>query len=205
LLHLPHDTDLLQLHDWLRVPPHQRVLFLGRLATRNRPDLLISAWNGTTSGHLLIVGTAHNWSADTLARLLTPARQASVTFLDAVDPAALAWLMNEAGVFALPSENLPVTVAEAMRYGCAVLTTRQTVSSEHVRAAGAGLVLPYPELALVRGALTTLLADPVRSAEMAHRARRYAERQPSWGGGEGLPAPRPPLGRLIPRQRRPGA
>jgi glycosyltransferase involved in cell wall biosynthesis len=171
-----------QLADWLAMPRHQRVLFLGRLATKKRPDLLISAWNGTSAGHLLIVGPPQNWSADTLLRLLSPPRQGSVTFLDAVSPAAVAWLMTEAGVFTLPSENenFAISVAEAMTYGCAVVTTRQTAASEHVEAAGAGLLLPYPDVELVRAALATLMSDPLRVAEMGDRGRQYADVELTW-------------------------
>ena len=161
-----------QLGDWLAVPRHQRVLFLGRLATKKRPDLLVSAWNGTREGHLLIVGPPQNWAPASLRALLSPERADSVTFLDAVDPDAVAWLMSEAGVFTLPSENenFAITVAEAMLYNCAVITTRQTAASEHVEAAGGGLVLPYPDTELLREALTHLLQNPLGTAEMADAA-----------------------------------
>ncbi len=171
-----------QLGDWLAVPKHQRVLFLGRLATKKRPDLLVSAWNRTRQGHLLIVGPAQNWAPESLRALLDDERAGSVTFLDAVDPEAVAWLMTEAGVFTLPSENenFAITVAEAMLYNCAVITTRQTAASEHVEAAGGGLVLPYPDAELLREALTHLLQNPLGAAEMADAAGRYAEAELTW-------------------------
>ena len=53
------------------------------------------------------------------------------------------WLFQRADTFALPSrnENFGVAVAEAMLAGCPVITTSAVASSEHLRAAGTGIVL----------------------------------------------------------------
>ena len=143
--------------------------------------------DGSGLRRLLIVGPAQDWTADTLRARVHPERRHSVSFLDAVDPAAAAWLMTEAGVFALPSENenFGLTVAEAMAYGCAVLTTRQTAAAEHVLAAGAGLVLPRPDAGLLTAALTQL-ADPIRVAGPGGTTARPTPRPSSPG------APPPP-------------
>jgi glycosyltransferase involved in cell wall biosynthesis len=191
-----------QLGAWLSAPPASRVLFLGRLAAKKRPDLLIDAWNqratvhdhgregqnpavimhGCTGAQLLIVGPAQDWDAATLSARVSPELRGTVTFVDAVSPDTAAWLMSAAGIFALPSENenFAISVAEAMVYGCAVVTTEQTAAGEHVVAAEAGLVLPRPDAGLLREALAELLADPQRTGEMGERGRVYAEAELTW-------------------------
>ena len=176
------DPDLeWQLASWLSVPSQQRVLFLGPLVGSQHPDLLIDAWNRVRSaernGQLLSAGSAQDWDIGTLRARVAPQERHRVTFLDAVTPATAAWLMTAAGVVTLPGEsaNDAVPVAEALLYGCAVLTTEQTAAAEHVIAAGAGIVLARPDGDLLHQALTDLLAEPERVAAMADSGRYYAE------------------------------
>jgi glycosyltransferase involved in cell wall biosynthesis len=186
--HQPAITSELreQLTSWLAEPVHRRALFVGRLARKKRPDLLIEAWNhirdDTEAGHLLIVGSAQDWNAETLNDRLTGKAIGTVTFLPAVPPAAVAWLMTEASIFTLLGEsaNRGITVAEAMVYGCAVVTTQQTATSEHVTAAKAGVVLEEPDRHLLRDVMGRLLTDPGRVDRLCANSRRYADVELTW-------------------------
>lgn len=167
---------------WLDVPRHERVLFLGRLAKKKRPDLLMDAWNTTTVGRLAVVGPDGEWTADELAGRLDTSRRPTVTFPGPVDPAGVRWFMRHAGVFVLPSENenFGIAVAEAMAGGAAVLTTKQTAASVHVARAEAGVVLDSPSRDELAQALQALVTSPDRVADAGARGERYAAIHLSW-------------------------
>jgi glycosyltransferase involved in cell wall biosynthesis len=168
-----------------------RVVFVGRLAAKKRPDVLVDAWASVArpegaeqdgGGVLVVAGPGEDWEhADLLGRL--PAgRRGSVVVLEQLERAEVAWLLRECGIFVLPSENenFGIAVAEAMASGCAVVTTRATAAGEHVRAAGAGVVLDAPDPAALGEVLTRLMGNPDLVEEMGRRGARYAEQRLTW-------------------------
>jgi glycosyltransferase involved in cell wall biosynthesis len=90
--------------------------------------------------------------------------------------------MQHAGIFVLPSENenFGITVAEAMAGGAAVVTTKQTAASEHVRRAQAGVVLDSPTHGQLASAIQSLLARPEQVADAGTRAHGYARTHLTW-------------------------
>lgn len=171
-------------HTWLDLPREKRVVFLGRLAAKKRPDLLIEAWNGVESeAHLILAGPEDHWSWRALSGMIAPERRASVSYLGELSEPEVSWLLDRAGLLVLPSENenFGLVVTEAMSHGCAVLTTAATAAGEYVTAAGCGRVLADADEASLHHALMKLLTDPATIALMGAAAARYAAQHLSWG------------------------
>lgn len=167
---------------WVAIPHEQRVVFLGRLATKKRPDLLMDAWNTLNEGHLLLAGPEEDWTWADLRSRLCPERQASVTYLGTLDESEVAWALEACGILVLPSENenFGLVVTEAMIHGCAVLTTVQTAASEHVVAARSGTILDELCETNLADALTQMLQQPDTVREMGSAARAYAQARLTW-------------------------
>lgn len=167
---------------WLSAPRHQRVLFLGRLARKKRPELLIDAWNRLDEGVLAVVGPDDHWTSDALRERVSSHRRHSVYFPGAVDAEGVRWFMQKAGVFVLPSENenFGLTVAEAMMGGAAVVTTRQTAAAEFVHNARAGILLKTPNVAALTTAMSDLITNQLAVAAAGQRGREYASHNLTW-------------------------
>jgi glycosyltransferase involved in cell wall biosynthesis len=164
-------------------PRGELVAFVGRLARKKRPELLVDAWSRVTTRALLVLaGPEEDWTYDELIDRLPPQRRDSVVCLGELSPGEVAWVLSRSGIFVLPSdnENFGLTVVEAMSHGCAVLTTEQTAASAHVVAAGSGVVLPAPDLDLLIESLDKLLIDPAIVAELGARGSAYARTHLTW-------------------------
>lgn len=162
-------------------------LFLGRLAEKKRPDLLIEAWAASRLGEegiLVVAGPDGDFSSEQLrdaARRLGVAD--SVAFAGEVDAHQKSWLFRTAGCFVLPSENenFGIAVAEALTAGCIVITTNQVAAAVHVERANAGFVLDQSDVKSLGEALDAvddLLDVDVEAART--RASQYAAAHLSW-------------------------
>ncbi|SEO22884.1 Glycosyltransferase involved in cell wall bisynthesis [Halogranum amylolyticum] len=109
------------------------------------------------------------------------ARRAAVTYEGYVSETRKRELLNEGSVFVLPThaENLPIALLEAMAGGNALVSTTVGAIPSLVDDDNGVLVAPGDEVAL-RGALSSLLADPTRIESMARTSRARAEREYSW-------------------------
>jgi glycosyltransferase involved in cell wall biosynthesis len=168
---------------WLGLPRQQRVLYLGRLARKKRPDLLVQSWNSVRfPGHLVIAGPAQDWDSELLGAMTASDRRASITYMDQLTPTSVAGVMDAAGIFVLPSENenFAITVAEAMAYRCAVVTTPETAAGEHVEAAGGGVVIHQLDRAKLTAAIDEMLSNPHRVDTMGEAAAAYAAQNLTW-------------------------
>lgn len=162
------------------------VLFLGRLARKKRPDLLIEAWAQVPVAarkRLVIAGPDDHFTARELgdiARRLGVAE--SVVLVGEVSGPQKSWLYQRCGIFVLPSENenFGMTIAEALLSGAYVLTTDQVAAQSHAVSAGAGTVLERPDALSLAAALTRLLEDGAVPDELRERAVRYASEHLSW-------------------------
>jgi glycosyltransferase involved in cell wall biosynthesis len=168
---------------WQGLPRTSRVVFVGRLAAKKRPDLLLDAWNRLdVAGHLIVAGPEQDWTWTTLRERLDPGRRDSVTYLGHLDERGVAWALQEAGLLVLPSEdeNFGLVVPEAMVHGCAVVTTRATASGEHVTASGGGVVLGAATAESVVGALHHLLSSPQLVEAMGRAGQEYVGATLTW-------------------------
>jgi glycosyltransferase involved in cell wall biosynthesis len=168
---------------WRAVPRESRVIFLGRFAAKKRLDVLLDAWNRLdVPGHLVLAGPEEDWTWPDLRDRLGHTRTPTVTYLGTLDEFGVAWALEQCGTLVLPSENenFGLVVPEAMIHGCAVLTTIQTASSEHVRTAAAGIVLEEPTIESVTQALRLLLTSPDRVRLMGQAAQTHARASLTW-------------------------
>ncbi|MBZ5734897.1 glycosyltransferase [Nocardioides sp. TRM66260-LWL] len=179
----PPDAALAaRLRPWLDAPAEERVVFLGRLAVKKQPDLLVRAWAAVGRGTLLVVGPEEDWTVADLEALAAEAGASRVVVAPAVDAATGAWLLEQAAIFVLPSlnENFAIAVGEAMVRGCAVVTTTETAAGEHVVAAGAGTVLREVDERSVAAAIDALLADPDAARRAGAAGAAYAREHLTW-------------------------
>jgi glycosyltransferase involved in cell wall biosynthesis len=169
------------LKSWSQDDAATRILFLGRLANKKRPEMLLRAWAAIDrpAGALLVIaGPDDDWTSHSLNALATQLGVPdSVVFIAEVQGGAKTWLYEKCGVFALPSdnENFGITVAEALASGCYCVVTDQVAASEHVTAASAGEVIPSDNLGALAAALQRALhRSPESVKTMSQRARIYS-------------------------------
>jgi glycosyltransferase involved in cell wall biosynthesis len=183
---LASEQPLPTVEDWLGETPRQSVyLFLGRLARKKRPDILIRAWAESQidrdGSRLVIAGPDDEFTVDQLRELAADLGVAdSVHFTGRVDAHERSWLYGRAGVFALPSENenFALTVAEAMLAGCYCVVTPAVAASVHVQRSGGGQVVEgNDDLAAVLGALAR---DGQRVRAGGELGKRYATKNLTW-------------------------
>ena len=104
-----------------------------------------------------------------------------VALLGPMDAAQRWHLFDGAAAFVLPShsENFGIVVAEAMARHCPVVVSEGVQASEHVRAAGAGIVVPLQIESLVE-ALSRILNDSAARSAFGEAGHQYATRHFSW-------------------------
>lgn len=180
----PKQPTSVNIDRWRSVEQHRRVAYIGRLASKKRPDLLLDAWNiiGRTDAQLLVAGPSDTWTPDGLSNMVDDRLRHSVICTGCLDQSEVSAVLQEAGIFVLPSENenFGIAVIEAMLNGCAVVSTEQTAAARYVSTAFAGVVLPYPSSTLLAAALNELLNDPLAVRTMSANAGNYARKNLSW-------------------------
>lgn len=161
----------------------RRVLFLSRIATKKRLDLLIdacaSAAKTSAAFSVDVCGTGDEQLTQAMA---SRAEGIPVRFHGHVQGPSREQLEMAASLFCLPSdnENFGQAVAEAMAAGIPVLTTAQTGASEHVIEADAGWVLDCPSSQELLDAITTALDDTHGLSRRSTNAMNYVGANLSW-------------------------
>lgn len=164
------------------------ILFLSRLHPKKGVvDLLLPAFRRVASEASLAIaggpdGHSPWYASDVEATVDRLGLCDRTTFLGAVAGRARWSAFDGAAVFVLPSrsENFGVVVAEAMARGIPVVVTEGVQAADHVRAAGAGYVVPLDVDALA-DAMSRLLAAPQTRRTMGEAGREYARRTFAWG------------------------
>jgi glycosyltransferase involved in cell wall biosynthesis len=159
------------------------VLFLGRLASKKRPELLVAAVaqlkDEMPDAMLLFAGSdAGGMSAvqHAISRHSLADRVVFCGFLQGADKQGA---FACSSVFALPStdENFAVAVVEAMAHGVPALVTPGVASHVHVDAAGCGLTVDGHVDAIASGLRQLLNAD---RHQLGDRGRDYVARNLTW-------------------------
>ena len=165
------------------------VLFVGFFSRDKQPHVLADAWlrvQGAAPSTLLMVGaTASRYfevDAQLASDIRASARRAGVDDrLVFVPPTPnVHECFRAADLFVLPSarEGLPVTLLEAMACGLPAVVSRLPGATDWVVEDGRTGVLVTPgDVAGFAQAITGVLADPARAAEMGHRARQRVEQE----------------------------
>ncbi len=146
-----------------------RVAFLGRDDERKGLQVLLDAWPGIRERHreatLHVLGAQRDTAAP------------GVRYLGWVDDATKRTELAAAGVFCAPNlggESFGIIVAEAMASACAVVAS-SIPAFEHV-AGDAATFTPPGDVAGLAGAISALLDDGVRAADLGSAARARVER-----------------------------
>lgn len=163
------------------------VLYLSRLhPKKGLADFLLPAFKALTCEAFLAIAGGPDSSAPEYAEhvekeIKRMGLSDRVAFLGPVKQADRWALYDGADVFALPSrnENFGLVVTEAMARGCPVVVSEETHSSEHVRAAGAGIVVSL-NVQQLTAALESVLGNPSLRTDMGRRGGEYARRHLGW-------------------------
>lgn len=164
-----------------RDPDSCRILFLGVLGERKGVPTLIRAlaqprlrdlpWHAVLAGN----GDAKGY-ARMAAELGIGDR---ISFPGLLDGNAARDQLAQAHVLALPSRNegLPMSILEAMSFGCAVVSTPVGAIADAVTEGETGLLVPVDDVEALSIALARLVADPVLCRRMGEQgqARFYQD------------------------------
>ncbi len=133
-------------------------------------DLLAQALNGLGEVDNLLLVSAGSGLPDLEVRL--PHLNLGPIYSERL----LSLVYSAADLFAIPSrqENFPLTVLEAMACGTPVVGFAVGGIPEIVRPGANGLLVSAQDVTALRTAISELLRDPARRAEMAIRCRRIA-------------------------------
>ena len=158
------------------------VLFVGRIVPEKGLEQLIEAWNGiATDKKLVIAGTASD--SEAFYKSLKASAGESVVFMGFVEGKELAELFSNAYFYCLPSlvEGTPISLLEAMSYGCCCLVSDIPGCLE--TAGDSAAVFPHGDTAVLRQRLRELLDRPDQVE--CYRARA-ADRVKSMAGWDAV-------------------
>lgn len=170
----------------LNTDRHRIVLFLGRLAQKKRPDLLIRAWATVSrpdDALLVMAGPDDSWTArDLMAIAESLGVASSVTFTGHVSGPQKSWLYSRSGTFALPSENenYGISLGEAMLAGCHVVCSEHVASSIFLTRSSSGSIVPEMTERTLAGAIEFALANTEKQIISGERAQHFAAANLSW-------------------------
>lgn len=175
------------------------ILYLGRLVPEKRPELLIEAFKGlNTDKRLVIAGGSSDTSAFEGELHAAAAGDARILFTGFVTGEPLAELYSSCYCYVLPSdvEGMPMSLLEAMAYGCCCVTSDIPECADVL--AGNGATFEKGNVESLRSALQGLLADSDRVAALGAVAEAHVKKTYNWDsvvdrtlavyGGRGLDA-----------------
>lgn len=157
------------------------MLYLGRLVPEKRPELLIEAFKQLKTDKLLVVaGGSSDTSAYERELRSLAAGDDRVVFTGFVAGETLAELYSNCCCYVLPSdvEGMPMSLLEAMAYGCCCVTSDIAECSDVLGAAG--LTFPRGDAGALCDTLAGLLADSGRFEEMGAAAKARVEKRFDW-------------------------
>lgn len=157
------------------------VLFLGRLVPEKRPELLIEAFRQVETEKRLVIAGGGSDTSEYEAELHHIAEgDQRILFTGFVQGAELAELYSNAYCYVLPSdvEGMPMSLLEAMAYGCCCLTSDIAECANVIAKTGA--TFSCGEAAALRDTLTALMADSVCANTLGEAARKRVKAKFDW-------------------------
>jgi len=182
-------------------------LFLGRLARKKNPDVLIDAWaarrDRTDSSLLIIAGPDGEWTQEELAaKAKALGVESSVVFTGALNGPQKAWIFSKAGTFVLPSdnENFGIALVEAMLSGCHVIASKAVAAAQFLTEANCGVILDSIAIEDLSAELSAAEGLAERTRQSGERAQEFAQARLSWSVlARSIAAPAHPSERLTGR------
>jgi glycosyltransferase involved in cell wall biosynthesis len=162
-----------------------KVLFLSRLHPKKGIELLLRAAGLLARQHQILLFIAGDGDAAYVRKLRQYAAVSGledrVIFTGFVMGAEKRRLLEQADLFVLPSydENFGMAVAEALSVGLPVVVSEHVALAEHIREAGAGLVVTSDAPDLAR-AMATLIKDPELRHRLGQAGRQLVRSEFSW-------------------------
>lgn len=156
-------------------------LFLGRLVPEKRPELLIEAFKGIETERRLVIAGGGSDTSDYETSLKRAAEgDARILFTGFVQGEELAELYSNAYCYVLPSdvEGMPMSLLEAMAYGCCCVTSDIPECADVI--AGAGLTFRRGDCGSLRDVLSSLIADEGKTRSLGLRACARANESFGW-------------------------
>lgn len=161
------------------LPPHPRILFVGRLARDKEIPVLIEALahlRTQMEAHLLLVGKG-DFRPQLEALCAELGLQGAVHFLGYVPDEDMPALYRAADLFAIAStvevQSLPTL--EAMASGVPVVAVDAGALPEISLHGQSGLIVPPKDPAAMAEAMRTILSDPALAAQMGRRGCELAQ------------------------------
>ena len=158
------------------------ILFLGRLVPEKRPELLIDAFKSinTTNKRLVIAGGSSDTSEYERQLHEQAKGDSRILFTGFVTGKSLAELYSNAYCYVLPSdvEGMPMSLLEAMAYGCACVTSDISECSDVLAETGA--IFTRGDVAALREVLTALLSNPAYVTKLGAKAKARLESEYDW-------------------------
>lgn len=158
------------------------ILFLGRLVPEKRPELLIDAFKSinTTNKRLVIAGGSSDTSEYERQLHERAKGDSRILFTGFVTGKPLAELYSNAYCYVLPSdvEGMPMSLLEAMAYGCACVTSDISECSDVLAETGA--IFMRGDVAALREVLTALLSNPAYVTKLGAKAKARLESEYDW-------------------------
>lgn len=160
------------------------VLGVGRVVEKKGFDLLLAAYERVRARHPdlgLVIGGDGPAREALMSRCRDRGLEAFVAFPGVLSPAQVAWLMDAAAVFVLPSRLEPfgIVVLEALRAGCPTIVSSHGGATEIVQDGVSGLVADPFNADALANAIERLLTDDALAAALA-RGGSAAVRRYQW-------------------------
>ena len=173
------------------------LLYLGRLVPEKRPELLIDAFKGLdTDKKLVIAGGGSDTSEYEVSLREAAQGDPRILFTGFVNGEPLEELYSNCYAYVLPSdvEGMPMSLLEAMAYGCCCVTSDIPECADVL--AGTGVTFQKGSADALRGALESILADSTKRDNHGASAKARVASTYTWDsvvertlavyGGEGL-------------------
>ena len=157
------------------------VLYLGRLVPEKRPELLIEAFKALDTDKKLVIAGGGSDTSDFECLLHDLAKDDErIIFTGFVSGEPLEELYSNCFAYVLPSdvEGMPMSLLEAMAYGCCCVTSDIPECADVL--AGNGLTFEKGSVDSLRSALEGLFADSSRAESCGSAAKAHVEKTYDW-------------------------
>lgn len=157
------------------------LLYLGRLVPEKRPELLIEAFKKLDTDKKLVIAGGGSDTSEYEAFLRTAAQgDPRILFTGFVNGAPLGELYSNCLAYVLPSdvEGMPMSLLEAMAYGCCCVTSDIPECADVL--AGNGVTFEKGSAGSLQSALKALLVECDRAAALGAAAKAHVEKTYNW-------------------------